>query len=149
MHQSSPSAIMKGASVNALGKREGDVTASKLVRVGAAGAVAAAAGYAAMFAVEVTMAGELDRPLPNVPVVVGLAGTLLAIVGLHALQGGSYGRLGVVGFLTAFVGSLVALVGMVILVTTDPASSTDVDDLGLVGSILAEMCRSSGSHYWG
>jgi hypothetical protein len=96
----------------------------------------AAAGYLAMFAVEVSMTGGLDRPLPNVPMVVGLAGTLLAIVGLHALQRGNYGRLGVVGFLTAFVGSLVALAGMVILVTTDPASSTDVDDLGLVGAIL-------------
>ncbi len=113
-----------------------EMASSKLVRVGAGGAVVAAAGYVAMFAVEMTKTGGLDRPLPNVPLVVGLAGTLLAILGLHALQRGSYGRLGVVGFWIALVGSLVALVGLLILVTTDPASSTDVDDLGLIGSVL-------------
>jgi hypothetical protein len=89
-----------------------------------------------MFTVEMALSGELDRPLLNVPVVVGLTGTLLAIVGLHALHRGSYARLGVVAVLTALVGSLVALAGMIVLVTTDPASSTDVDDLGLIGSIL-------------
>ncbi len=113
-----------------------EMASSKLVRVGAGGAVVAAAGYVAMFAVAMTKTGGLDRPLPNVPLVVGLAGTLLAILGLHALQRGSYGRLGVVGFWIAFVSSLVALVGLLILVTTDPASSTDVDDLGLIGSVL-------------
>ena len=89
-----------------------------------------------MFAVEMAMSGELDRPLLNVPVVVGLTGTLLAIVGLHALHRGTYARLGVVGVSTALVGSLVALAGMIVLVTTDPASPTDVDDLGLIASIL-------------
>ena len=89
-----------------------------------------------MFVVQMAMSGELDRPLLNVPVIVGLTGTLPAIVGLHALHRGTYARLGVVGVLTALVGSLVALAGMIVLVTTDPASSTDVDDLGLIGSNL-------------
>jgi len=98
-----------------------------------------------MFAVQTTMSGELDRPLLNVPVVVGLTGTLLAIVGLHALHRGTYGRLGVVGVSTALVGSLVALAGMIVLVTTDPASSsTDVDDLGLIGSILGRDISTIG-----
>src|SRR5215212_8118130 len=136
MHQSSPGAIMNGASANTPGKREGELASSKLVRVGAVGAVVAAAGYVAMFAVQMTMSGELDRPLLNVPVLVGLAGTLLAIVGLHALHRGTYPKLGVVGVWTALVGSLVALAGMIVLVTTDPASTTDVDDLGLLGAIL-------------
>jgi hypothetical protein len=83
-----------------------------------------------------TMSGELDQPFLNVPVVVGLIGTLLATVGLHALHRGTYARLGVVEVLTAFVGSLVALAGIIALVTTDPASSTDVDDLGLIGTIV-------------
>ncbi|MDQ4001665.1 MAG: hypothetical protein M3283_11830, partial [Actinomycetota bacterium] len=82
------------------------MASSKLVLAGAVGAVVAAAGYVAMFAVEITMTGGLDRPLPNVPVVVGLVGTLLAILGLHALHRGSYGRLGVVGISVAFIGSL-------------------------------------------
>jgi hypothetical protein len=112
------------------------MASSKLVRGGAAGAVVAAAGYVAMFALEITMPGALERPLLDVPVIVGLAGTLLAIGGLHALHRGSYGRLGAVGFWVASVGSLVALAGIVILVATDPASSTDIDDVGLIGSIL-------------
>jgi hypothetical protein len=120
------------------------MASSKLVRVGAVGAAVAAAGYVAMFAVEMTMAGDLDQPLPNVPLVVGLAGTLLAILGLHALQRGSYGRLGMVGFLATFVSSLVALVGLLILVTTDPASSTDVDDLGFIGSVLGRYLSLIG-----
>jgi hypothetical protein len=120
------------------------MASSKLVRVGAVGAVVAAAGYVAMFPVVMTMSGGLDRPLPNVPLVVGLAGTLLAILGLHALQRENYRRLGVAGFWVAFISSLVALVGMLILVTTDPASSTDVDDLGFIGGILGRYASLIG-----
>ena len=116
----------------------------KIVLVGAVGAVVASAGYVARFAVEMTISGGLDRPLPNMPLAVGLAGTLLAILGLHALHRENYGRLGVVGFWVAFVGSLVALVGMLILVITDPASSTDVDDLGFIGSVLGRYVSLIG-----
>ena len=135
---------MKGASANVVGESGKELAGSRLVRVGAVGAVVAAAGYVAMFAVEMTMSGELDQPLLNVPVVVGLTGTLLAIVGLHALHTGTYGGMGVVGILTAFVGSLVALAGMIVLVTTDPASSTDVDDLGLIGGLLGRAVSLIG-----
>jgi len=121
-----------------------EMASSKLVLAGAVGAVVAAAGYVAMFAVEITISGRLDRPLPNVPVVVGLVGTLLAILGLHALHRGSYGRLRVVGINVAFIGSLGALVGMLILLTTDPASSTDVDDLGLIGSVFGRYMALIG-----
>jgi len=134
---------MEGAKVKAWENGK-EMASSKLVRAGAVGAVVAAAGYVAMFAVEMTMAGGLDRPLPTVPLVVALAGTLLAILGLHALQRGSYGRLGVVGGVAAFVGSLVALVGLLILVTTDPASSTDADDLAFIGSILGRYVSLIG-----
>lgn len=49
---------------------------------------------------------------------VALLFTLGAMVGLHALQKGRYGRLGAVGFLTAFVGGSLLLLGSAALILT-------------------------------
>jgi hypothetical protein len=45
---------------------------------------------------------------------VALVGTLGGIVGLHARQPPSYGRLGTAGFLAAFTGTAILLVGLIL-----------------------------------
>src|SRR5918999_1151499 len=65
-----------------------------LVRLGALGAVLAGVAWIAS-------------------AVVAIIGTLGGIVGLHARQVPSYGRLGTTGFLAAFMGTAVLLMGIV------------------------------------
>lgn len=63
-----------------------------------------------------------------------LLGTLMAIVGLHALQSARYGRLGAVGPLTAFVGHMLLLLAAA---TTILAGREALDLIFLGGSLAA------------
>src|SRR5215218_8553796 len=64
---------------------------------------------------EVSTASALD--------LVGLMGTMGGIVGLHARQVPSHGRLGTTGFLAAFMGTAVLLLGIVFSFVVGSAST--------------------------
>lgn len=94
---------------------------SNLVRWGAIGAVLAGAAWIASVIVNLAITSSqgptafgLSSPLDEATYIVALAGTLLGLAGLHARQARSYGRLGVTGFLVAFMGSALALLGLVL-----------------------------------
>jgi hypothetical protein len=88
------------------------------VQLGVLGALLAGVTWVALgFVGAATVSGResevlgfafLDETLYSV----ALAGTLEGILGLHARQAPSYGRLGTVGFLAAFTGTAVLLVGL-------------------------------------
>ena len=96
------------------------VSSLNLVRLGTwggllAGAVWTVLGLVDMATVggrgsEVFSSGFLDETL----YLVALVGTLGGIVGLHARQTPSYGRLGTAGFLVAFTGIALLLVGLIL-----------------------------------
>ena len=91
-----------------------------LVRLGAMGAILAGVAWIASSLLEAEIASgrspqdlgfaSLDEGL----YVVAVAGTMGGIVGLHARQAPSYGRLGTVGFLATFTGTALLLIGLVI-----------------------------------
>jgi len=58
--------------------------------------------------------------LPGTILIIATIGTLGGLVGLHARQATSYGRLGVTGFLAAFVGTTIVLVGLLALSAFPP-----------------------------
>ena len=66
--------------------------------------------------------------------VLALVGTLVAIAGLHVLQRERYGRLGVAGSLTAFVGHALLLV---VAATTTLAGREALGIVFLLGSLVA------------
>ena len=94
-----------------------------LVRLGAVGAILAgvswiassllAAAAASGQSPEVLGFASLDEAL----YVVSVAGTMGGIVGLHARQAPSYGRLGTVGFSATFTGTALLLLGLVLSFT--------------------------------
>jgi hypothetical protein len=71
---------------------------------------------------------------------VALAGTLAAIVGLHALQSGRYGLLGAAGSLITFVGYALLFVAAVVTILAGREALDAVFPIGVlaivVGSIL-------------
>jgi hypothetical protein len=82
---------------------------SNLVRWGGLAGVAAGVMYAltailSLLAPQGRVFDSFSDYLIEVIFVVALAGTLVAIVGLHALQSGRYGPLGVAGSLMTFIG---------------------------------------------
>jgi hypothetical protein len=72
--------------------------------------------------------------------VVALAGTLVAIVGVHALQSGRYGPLGAAGSLITFVGYALLFVAAAVTILAGREALDAVFPIGvlaiLVGSIL-------------
>ncbi|HZY58049.1 MAG TPA: hypothetical protein VFE09_09680 [Rubrobacteraceae bacterium] len=94
---------------------------SNLVRWGAIGAMLAGVAWIASVVVNLAItspqgptAFSLSSPLDEATYIVALAGMLVGLAGLHARQTRSYGRLGVTGFLVAFMGSALALLGLVL-----------------------------------
>ncbi|MGH3089410.1 MAG: hypothetical protein ACRDSJ_19125 [Rubrobacteraceae bacterium] len=82
---------------------------SNWIRWGGLAGVVAGAMYAltailSLFAPQEVVFDSITDYLIEVIFVVGLAGTLVVIASLHALQRDSYGRLGAAGSLTAFAG---------------------------------------------
>jgi hypothetical protein len=96
------------------------VSSLNLVRLGTWGGLLAGAAWTVLGLVdmatvggrgsEVFSSGFLDETL----YLVALVGTLGGIVGLHARQTPSYGRLGTAGFLAAFTGTVILLVGLML-----------------------------------
>jgi hypothetical protein len=86
--------------------------------------------------------------------VVGLAGTLVAIAGLHTLHGGRYGPLGAAGSLTTFIGYALLLVAAVVTTLLGREALDAVFPIGvltvLTGSVLlgAMILRARVLPWW-
>jgi hypothetical protein len=120
-----------------------------LVRLGALGAILAgmawmassllAAAIASGPSPEVTGFASLEETL----YVVAVAGTMGGIVGLHARQAPNYGRLGTAGFLAAFTGAALLLLGLVLSFTMGSVVGVTLLDpvlgLGLWDALLGFM----------
>ena len=91
-----------------------------LVRLGALGALLASVAWTVLGLVEMATLGGRDSEvlssalLEAMLYLVALVSTLGGIVGLHARQTPNYGRLGMAGFLAAFMGTAILLVGLVL-----------------------------------
>jgi len=72
--------------------------------------------------------------------IVAVAGTMGGIVGLHARQAPSYGRLGTAGFLATFTGTALLLIGLILSFTMGSVFGPTLLDLvlglGLWGTLL-------------
>jgi hypothetical protein len=91
----------------------------------------------------------LSSPLDEVTYIVALAGTLLGLAGLHTRQARSYGRLGVAGFLVAFMGNVLVLLGLVLSLSArgeifERELLDQVLGLGLLGMFLGFVLLSVG-----
>jgi hypothetical protein len=98
-------------------KRSGAVSFD-LVRLGAHGALLAGAAWMISNILTTTMPNGRSPELygfvslTEALYLVALAGTVGGVIGLHARQRASYGRLGTAGFFGAFTGTLLLLVGL-------------------------------------
>jgi hypothetical protein len=131
------------------------MSSMNLVRLGALGAIIAgvawiassllAAAIASGRRPEVFSFASLDEAL----YVVALAGTMGGIVGLHARQAPSYGRLGTAGFLATFTGVALLLLGLVLSFTMESVFGRTLLDhvlgLGLWGAFLGFMALGAAT----
>ncbi len=129
---------------------------SNLVRWGAIGAVLAGVAWIVSVIVNLAITSPqgptafgLSSPLDEVTYIVALAGTLLGLAGLHAKQARSYGRLGVAGFLVAFMGNVLVLLGLVLSLSArgeifERELLDQVLGLGLLGMFLGFVLLSVG-----
>ncbi len=91
-----------------------------LVRLGALGALLAGVAWTVLGLVDVlTLSGRGSEVLNSAFLeamlyLVALVSTLGGIVGLHARQTPSYGRLGTTGFLATFTGTAILVMGLVL-----------------------------------
>jgi hypothetical protein len=121
-----------------------------LVRLGALGALLAGVAWTVLGLVDIlTLSGRGSEVLNSAFLeamlyLVALVGTLGGIVGLHARQTPSYGKLGAAGFLAAFTGTAILLVGLTLSFLTGGEFGTTFLDfilgtglwLVLVGFVL-------------
>lgn len=109
------------------------MASSNLVRLGAPGALLAGVAWIAT--------GILDLLIMNFSTleeglfVVALLGTLGGLVGFHARQVRRYGWFGTTGFLAAFVGSALLLIGLVISLLVR-GGGVELPFPGLIGLII-------------
>ncbi|MDQ3929357.1 MAG: hypothetical protein M3328_09440 [Chloroflexota bacterium] len=96
------------------------MSSSNLVRLGALGALLAGVAWTMLGLVDMATVGGRGSEVLNSAFLeealylVALVSTLGGIVGLHARQTPSYGRLGTAGFLATFTGTATLLVGLVL-----------------------------------
>lgn len=120
-----------------------------LVRLGALGAILAGVAWIASSLLAAAVAGGQSpevlgfASLNEALYLVSVAGTMGGIVGLHARQAPSYGRLGTVGFLATFAGTALLLLGLVLSFTMGSVFGRTLLDhvlgLGLWGALLGFM----------
>jgi hypothetical protein len=96
------------------------VSSLNLVRLGTLGALLAGGAWSVLGLVDMATVGGRGSEVLNSAFLdetlylVALVGTLGGIVGLHARQTPSYGRLGTAGFLAAFTGTAILLGGLIL-----------------------------------
>jgi hypothetical protein len=120
-----------------------------LVRLGALGAILAGVAWIASSLLAAAIASGRSREvlglasLDEALYVVAVAGTMGGIVGLHARQAPSYGRLGAAGFLATLTGTALLLLGLVLSFTMGNVFGRTLLDymlgLGLWGALLGFM----------
>lgn len=135
------------------------MASSNLVRWGGLGGILAGLMYAltailSLLAPQGMIFDSFSDYLIEIIFVVGLAGTLLAVAGLHALHGGRYGRTGAVGSLTTFVGYALLFVAAAATTLAGREVLDAVFPIGvlaiLVGSVLlgATILRARVLPWW-
>ena len=101
-----------------LSEKRSAATSFDLVRLGACGALLAGAAWMISSILTTTIPSERSPELygfvslTEALYLVALAGTVGGVIGLHARQRPSYGRLGTAGFFGAFTGTSLLLVGL-------------------------------------
>ena len=98
------------------------------------GVLYAVTGIMSLFAPQEEVFNSFTDYLIEVLFVLALLGTLLAIAGLHVLHRERYGRLGAAGSLTAFVGHALLLVAAI---ATTLAGREALDMVFFLGSLAA------------
>jgi hypothetical protein len=126
-------------------KRPGAVTFD-LVRLGAHGALLAGAAWMTSNILTITIPNGRSPELygfvslTEALYLVALAGTVGGVIGLHARQRPSYGRLGTVGFFGSFTGTSLLLVGLAVSFVSgslsEPALLDPILGAGLWVSLL-------------
>jgi hypothetical protein len=121
------------------------MSSSDLIRWGKLAGVAAGVLYVlsaiiSLFAPQQRVFDSFSDYLIEILFVVALAGTLVTVVGLHALQSGRYGSLGAIGSLIAFVGYALLFVAAAATTLAGREALDAVFPIGvlaiLVGSVL-------------
>src|SRR5215204_1628501 len=105
---------------------------SRLVQWGAIGAVIASVAWAVSDILALVFPGQEEGPTGSTSFyliesadAIAEAGMLAALIGLHVVQARSLGRLGVVGFAVAFVGTALVLVStLLVLIFLDRPGET-------------------------
>jgi hypothetical protein len=111
--------IFKTAHIEKEARKE-EVVSSNVIQWGALGAILAGVVWLASGLVDVAfMSGQASEApgvifLVEVMYIVALAGTLGGLVGIHARQATRYGWVGTAGFVAAFIGSALLLIGLVL-----------------------------------
>lgn len=135
--------------------REITMSSLNLVRLGAMGAVLAGVAWIALSLLEAAIASGRSAQdlgfafLDEWLYVVAVVGTMGGIVGLHARQAPSYGRLGTAGFLATFMGTALLLIGLVISFTLGSVFERTLLDhmlgLGLWATLLGFMALGAAT----
>jgi uncharacterized membrane protein len=131
------------------------VSSLNLVRLGALGAILAGVAWIASSLLEAAVASGRSpevlglASLDEVLYLVAVAGTMGGIVGLHARQAPSYGRLGTAGFLATFTGTALLLIGLVLSFTMGSVFGPTLLDLvlglGLWAALLGFMALGAAT----
>jgi hypothetical protein len=96
----------------------------------------------------VVAGGQRNTSLQEVLFIVASAGTLAGLAGLDARQAPRYGWLGKAGFLTAFIGSTLLMIGLVLSLVFEGRSSNVPDlvlALGLLGALVGLVLLGVGT----
>lgn len=131
------------------------VSSSNATRWGALGALLAGVAWVATFVVVIfdyankgliPVFGFPYSDLGRTIYIVVLISILWGLVGLHSCQGKLYGRLGSIGFLTAYVGGTLALVGLGLtwLFRGNVLGQEPAITLGLSGMVVGLMLLGGG-----
>ena len=126
------------------------MASSDLIRWGAIAGVVAGVmyiltGIVNLFAPQSPVFVSFSDYLIEILFVVGLLGTLAAIVGLHYLQRGRYGRTGVAGSLTAFIGYALLLVAATVTILAGKEALDAVFPIGSLAALVGVVLLGSAS----
>ena len=126
------------------------MASSDLIRWGGIAGVVAGVmyiltGFVNLFAPQSPVFVSFSDYLIEILFVVGLLGTLAAIVGLHYLQRGRYGRTGVAGSLTAFIGYALLLVAATVTILAGQEALDAVFPIGSLAALVGVVLLGSAS----
>ena len=115
---------------------------SNIIRWGALGAMLAGVVWAASGIVDVAFTRGRSpeilgfASLDEAMYIAALVGTLGGLAGLHARQATRYGWLGTAGFLAAFMGSTLLLIGLLLTFLIRGSALDQILGLGFLGTLI-------------